>query len=155
MGSKKKAFNLDANTNLTKELSPMIRKKPFEVEVHIEEQGEGILVAQGGDTHGWALFIRDNIVHFTLSLGGKIETIKADKELTEKEGKIIATLNPDGIVELFAGTRKLGSGKVSSLVKEMPIDGLQVGRDEGGTVGDYKDAFDFDGRIKKVRIRLN
>ncbi|MDG1324559.1 MAG: arylsulfatase [Opitutales bacterium] len=155
VGSKKKAFNLDANTNLTKELSPMIRKKPFEVEVHIEEQGEGILVAQGGDTHGWALFIRDNIVHFTLSLGGKIETIKADKELTEKEGKIIATLNPDGIVELFAGTRKLGSGKVSSLVKEMPIDGLQVGRDEGGTVGDYKDAFDFDGRIKKVRIRLN
>ena len=155
VGSKKKAFNLDANTNLTKELSPMIRKKPFEVEVHIEEQGEGILVAQGGDTHGWALFIRDNIVHFTLSLGGKIETIKADKELTEKEGKIIATLNPDGIVELFAGNRKLGSGKVSSLVKEMPIDGLQVGRDEGGTVGDYKDAFDFDGRIKKVRIRLN
>ena len=155
VGSKKKAFNLDANTNLTKELSPMIRKKPFEVEVHIEEQGEGILVAQGGDTHGWALFIRDNVLHFTLSLGGKIETIKADKELTEKEGKIIATLNPDGIVELFAGTRKLGSGKVSSLVKEMPIDGLQVGRDEGGTVGDYKDAFDFDGRIKKVRIRLN
>lgn len=154
VGSKKKAFNLDANTNLTKELSPMIGKKPFEVEVHIEEQGEGILVAQGGDTHGWALFIRDNVLHFTLSLGGKIETIKADKELTEKEGKIIATLNPNGIVELFAGTRKLGSGKVSSLVKEMPIDGLQVGRDEGGTVGDYKDAFDFDGRIKKVRLKI-
>lgn len=155
VGSKKKAFNLDANTNLTKELSPMIRKKPFEVEVHIEEQGEGILVAQGGDTHGWALFIRDNVVHFTLSLGGKIETIKADKELTEKEGKIVATLNLDGIVELFAGKRKMGSGKVSSLVKEMPIDGLQVGRDEGGTVGDYKDAFDFDGKIKKVRIKIN
>ena len=155
VGSKKKAFNLDANTNLTKELSPMIRKRPFEVEVHIEKQGEGILVAQGGDTHGWALFIRDNVVHFTLSLGGKIETIKADKELTEKEGKIVATLNPDGIVELFAGKRKLGSGKVSSLVKEMPIDGLQVGRDEGGTVGDYKDAFDFDGKIKKVRLKIN
>ena len=155
VGSKKKAFNLDANTNLTKELSPMIRKRPFEVEVHIEKQGEGILVAQGGDTHGWALFIIDNVVHFTLSLGGKIETIKADKELTEKEGKIVATLNPDGIVELFAGKRKLGSGKVSSLVKEMPIDGLQVGRDEGGTVGDYKDAFDFDGKIKKVRLKIN
>ena len=43
----------------------------------------------------------------------------------------MATLNPKGIVELFAGKRKLGSGKVSSLVKEMPLDGLQVGRDEG------------------------
>jgi len=155
LGSKKKTFNLDANANLTKELSPMIRKKSFEVEVHIEKQGEGILVAQGGDTHGWVLFVRDNFAHFSLSLGGKIETIKANKKLTEKEGKIVASLNPNGIVELFAGKRKLGSGKVSSLVKEMPIDGLQVGRDEGGTVGDYKDAFDFDGKIKKVRIKIN
>jgi len=56
---------------------------------------------------------------------------------------------------LSSGKRKLGSGKVSSLVKEMPIDGLQVGRDEGGTVGDYKDAFDFNGKIKKVRIKIN
>lgn len=58
-------------------------------------------------------------------------------------------------MELSSGKRKLGSGKVSSLVKEMPIDGLQVGRDEGGTVGDYKDAFDFNGKIKKVRIKIN
>ena len=154
-GSKKKTFNLDANANLTKELSPMIRKKSFEVEVHIEKQGEGILVAQGGDTHGWVLFVRDNFAHFSLSLGGKIETIKANKKITEREGKIVASLNPNGIVELFAGKRKLGRGKVSSLVKEMPIDGLQVGRDEGGTVGDYKDAFDFNGKIKKVRIKIN
>ena len=113
------------------------------------------MVAQGGDTHGWVLFVKDNFAYFSLSLGGKIETIKANKKLTEKEGKIVASLNPNGIVELFAGKRKLGSGKVSSLVKEMPIDGLQVGRDEGGTVGDYKDAFDFDGKIKNVRIKIN
>jgi hypothetical protein len=37
----------------------------------------------------------------------------------------------------------------------MPMDGLQVGRDEGGTVGDYKDAFAFDGKIRKVRIKIN
>ena len=133
----------------------MIAKKPFEVEVHIEKQGEGVLVAQGGDTHGWVLFIKNNIAHFSLSLGGKIETVKAKEKLAEKDGKILATLNSKGIVELSTGKRKLGNGKVSSLVKEMPLDGLQVGRDEGGTVGDYKDAFDFNGKIKKVRIKIN
>ena len=146
---------MNAGTNLTKELSPMIAKKPFEVEVHIEKQGEGVLVAQGGDTHGWVLFIKNNIAHFSLSLGGKIETVKAKEKLAEKDGKILATLNSKGIVELSTGKRKLGNGKVSSLVKEMPLDGLQVGRDEGGTVGDYKDAFDFNGKIKKVRIKIN
>ena len=146
---------MNAGTNLTKELSPMIAKKPFEVEVHIEKQGEGVLVAQGGDTHGWVLFIKNNIAHFSLSLGGKIETVKAKEKLAEKDGKVLATLNSKGIVELSTGKRKLGNGKVSSLVKEMPLDGLQVGRDEGGTVGDYKDAFDFNGKIKKVRIKIN
>ena len=154
-GSKKKAFTLNAGTNLTKELSPMIAKKPFEVEVHIEKQGEGVLVAQGGDTHGWVLFVKDNIAHFSLSLGGKVETVKAKEKLAEKDGKVLATLNSKGIVELSSGKRTLGNGKVSSLVKEMPLDGLQVGRDEGGTVGDYKDAFDFNGKIKKVRIKIN
>ena len=57
-------------------------------------------------------------------------------------------------MELYAGKRKLGGGKLSSLVKEMPVDGLQVGRDEGGTVGDYQDEFAFDGEIKKVKIKI-
>ena len=55
---------MNAGTNLTKELSPMIAKKPFEVEVHIEKQGEGVLVAQGGDTHGWVLFLKDELCPF-------------------------------------------------------------------------------------------
>ena len=49
----------------------------------------------------------------------------------------------------------MGSGKVSSLVKEMPADGLQVGRDEGGTIGNYNDEFAFDGKIKRVKIKIN
>jgi hypothetical protein len=37
----------------------------------------------------------------------------------------------------------------------MPADGLQVGRDEGGTVGEYENAFAFDGKIKRVKIKIN
>ena len=49
---------------------------------------------------------------------------------------------------------QVGGGKLSSLVKSMPVDGLQVGRDEGGTVGDYEDSFAFDGKIKQVKIKI-
>ena len=68
---------------------------------------------------------------------------------------ISVTLNPSGQVEFSAGKRKLSTGKVSSLVKEMPSDGLQVGRDEGGMVGEYDDEFPFDGKIKRVKIKIN
>ena len=124
------------------------------MEVQMGKHGEGVLVAQGGDTHGWVLFVKNNILHFSLSLGGKVETIKANEKLREKDGKVFAKLNAAGMVELFAGKRKIGNGKVSSLVNEMPIDGLQVGRDEGGTVGEYNDVFAFDGKIEKVRIKI-
>ena len=59
------------------------------------------------------------------------------------------------MVNLYSGDRKIGSGPVSGLVKEMPADGLQVGRDEGGMVGGDKESFAFDGKIRKVRIKIN
>ena len=57
-------------------------------------------------------------------------------------------------MELYVGKRNLGRGMVSSLVKEMPQDGLPMGRDKGERVGDDKNAFAFDGEIKKDKIKI-
>ena len=152
--SKKKVFNLEPDANLPSGVAPMVAKKAFEVEIQIGKQGNGILVAQGGDAHGWALSIENKVLRFFVRLNGKMESVDADQKLGDKEMKIQAMLHASGEVELYAGKRKLGRGMVSSLVKEMPQDGLQMGRDEGGRVGEYKDAFAFDGEIKKGRIKI-
>ena len=152
--SKKKVFNLEPDANLPSGVAPMVAKKAFEVEIQIGKQGNGILVAQGGDAHGWALSIENKVLRFFVRLNGKMESVAADQKLGDKEMKIQAMLHASGEVELYAGKRKLGRGMVSSLVKEMPQDGLQMGRDEGGRVGEYKDAFAFDGEIKKGRIKI-
>ena len=153
--SKKKTFNLKPDANLPMGEAPMIAKKAFEVEVQIEKLGNGILVAQGGDTHGWSLFIQEGVIHFIVCLSGKVEEVKATEKLGNKDLKISAQLDSSGEVKLYSGNRKLGNGKVSGLVKEMPADGLQVGRDEGGSVGEDEESFAFDGKIKKVRIKIN
>ena len=152
--SKKKVFNLEPDANLPSGVAPMVAKKAFEVEIQMGKQGNGILVAQGGDAHGWALSIEHKVLRFFIRLNGKMESVDADQKLGDKEMKIQAILHASGEVELYAGKRKLGRGMVSSLVKEMPQDGLQMGRDEGGRVGEYKDAFAFDGEIKKGRIKI-
>ena len=152
--SKKKVFNLEPDANLPSGVAPMVAKKAFEVEIQMGKQGNGILVAQGGDAHGWALSIEHKVLRFFIRLNGKMESVAADQKLGDKEMKIQAILHASGEVELCAGKRKLGRGMVSSLVKEMPQDGLQMGRDEGGRVGEYKDAFAFDGEIKKGRIKI-
>ena len=61
----------------------MIAKKSFEVEVQIEKQGNGILVAQGGDAHGWGFSIEDGISKFFVCLGGKVETVTAKENLEQ------------------------------------------------------------------------
>jgi arylsulfatase len=152
--SKKKVFNLEPDSNLPSGVAPMVAKKAFEVEVQMGKHGNGILVAQGGDAHGWALSIENKVLRFFVRLNGKMESVAAVQKLGDKEMKIQAKLHASGEVELYAGKRTLGRGKVSSLVKEMPQDGLQMGRDEGGRVGEYKDAFAFDGEIKKGRIKI-
>jgi arylsulfatase len=153
--SKKKVFNLESDANLAMGVAPMIAKKAFEVEVQLEKQGNGILVAQGGDAHGWNLFMNKGFAQFTIRVGGKVEKVKASEKLNDSELKLSAKLDSKGEVNLYSGDRKLGSGKVSSLVKEMPADGLQVGKDEGGRVGNYNDEFVFDGKIKRVKIKIN
>ena len=153
--SKKKVFNLKPDANLPMGVAPMIAKKAFEVEVQLEKQGDGILVAQGGDAHGWNLFMNKGFAQFTVRLGGKVEKVKASEKLGSKELRLSAKLDSKGMVNLYSGDRKIGSGTVSGLVKEMPADGLQVGRDEGGMVGGDKESFAFDGKIRKVRIKIN
>ena len=153
--SKKKVFNLKPDANLPMGVAPMVAKKAFEVEVQLEKQGDGILVAQGGDAHGWNLFMNKGFAQFTVRLGGKVEKVKASEKLGSKELRLSANLDSKGMVNLYSGDRKIGSGTVSGLVKEMPADGLQVGRDEGGMVGGDKESFAFDGKIRKVRIKIN
>ena len=153
--SKKKVFNLKPDANLPMGVAPMIAKKAFEVEVQLEKLGDGILVAQGGDAHGWNLFMNKGFAQFTVRLGGKVEKVKASEKLGSKELRLSAKLDSKGMVNLYSGDRTIGSGPVSGLVKEMPADGLQVGRDEGGMVGGDKESFAFDGKIRKVRIKIN
>lgn len=153
--SKKKVFTLKPDANLPIGLAPMIAQKAFDVEVQIEKMGNGILVAQGGDAHGWVLALKDGILHFFIRLNGKMEKVSADQKLDKKDLKLLAKLNSSGDLILYAGNRIIGKGKISSLVKQMPLDGLQVGKDESGLVGDYKNTFVFDGKIKRVKIKIN
>ena len=83
----------------------MIAQKAFEVEVRIEKPGNGILVAQGGDAHGWGLSLENGILRFFVCLNGKVETVTAKEKLSAKDLKVMAKLNSSGEVELHAGTR--------------------------------------------------
>lgn len=152
--SKKKRFVLKSDATQSQSESPMVKDVPFSIDVQLQEPGtQGVLVAQGGSSAGYVLYQKDGKLIFAVRRGGKLSSVTGT--LPADVGEINSTLNADGRVVVKSGGRFLFEGNVAGLLDSMPIDGLQVGRDDGGIVGDYDADFGFDGKIKRVVITLH
>lgn len=153
--SKKKTFKLSDEATLSQNEAPMIRDRGFSVAIKLAAVGtQGVLVAQGGTAAGYAVYQKNGKVWFALRRGGEIYSVGG--ALPNDAKSVIISLTQEGAVTIFTDDRLLVSGNVSGPVATMPIDGLQVGRDEAGHVGDYgaTDEFPYDGVIEQVRIKL-
>jgi arylsulfatase len=153
--SKKKNFKLKADADLPQNKSPMIRDKAFTITIKLASAGtEGVLVAQGGSAAGYALYVKDGKLWFAQRRQGKIFSISG--QLPVSSERLVCQLTRKGAVTVRSGGRLLLSGDVPGTQDTMPLDGLQVGRDVAGHVGDYgvTDEFPYDGKIEQVQIRI-
>ncbi len=53
-----------------------------------------------------------------------------------------------------ADGRSILNGKFPSLIKAMPVDGLHVGTDTGGLVGNYPADFRYNGELESILVEL-
>ncbi len=154
VGAAQRRFQLKQGDKLAREESPRLRGAGFTLTVQIEQPAaSGVLVAQGGSAEGFALYLRDGEVCFALRRQGKLNVVKAKAPLGSKPVTISASLSPQGRVSLAVGNEEIGAGK-AELLTRMPVDGLEVGRDERGAVGEYTAPFPFDGKISQVTLEL-
>ena len=61
----------------------------------------------------------------------------------------------DGRVSVRCEGDELLSGKLEGVLETMPLDGLQVGRDLAGNVGEYDGDFPYDGTIEEVVLTID
>ena len=158
--SKETRFDLNGDGELSRKEAPYVPGNGFTVEVTLEELGtEGVLVAQGGSARGWALYQGKNGEHskvtFRIRSGNGEGSAVSLGRVPKNTKTITAVLFSDGRVRFkFNGKYRGGRSSTTPVVDRMPIDGLQVGRDEGGLVGDYGKHNAYDGEIKSVVIEL-
>ena len=81
-------------------------------------------------------------------------TIVDENSLPEGPIEIRATLDKMGTMILSVNGKMVASGQADGALASMPGDGLQVGRDKGGAVGDYRSPFAFKGTIEKAKVEL-
>lgn len=154
IGSDASRFELSPNDVLTRVVAPAVEGKAVKVTAHIVRPGDGVLVAQGGSADGYALYVEDGRPHFAVRRGGALTVAAAERSLPENGATVTATLEKDGRVTLRLDGDPVARDKAQGAMRRMPVDGLEVGRDAGGQVGTYGEAFPFEGTIERIIIEL-
>lgn len=155
-GSPDRRFELKGGTDLPRGKAPKVVNKSLSLTVVVSKSADdGVLVAHGGTAHGYALYMKSGKLTFAVRRNGQLSTVAATESLPAAPVEITASLSKQGDVILTANKLTLGSGKVEGLLVSQPVDGLQVGRDEKGAVGDYEAPFAYKGQIDRVTIEVD
>lgn len=114
---------------------------------------DGVIVAQGASSHGWSLFLRRGQVHFALTRKGERTVIPTGLQLAGPS-RVLATLRKNGEVRVAVDDAPPLVARVPGALLSQPQDGLQVGQDTQGAVGDYAVPFPLQGTVSEVTIEL-
>ena len=124
-------------------------EKPAETGGH-----DGVLVAQGGTSHGWALHVWKGTLRFVTRHGGTLTMVDSNKPFPKEAVTVHASLAKNGAVTLKVNGNVIAEGKTPGPMKDMPVDGLEVGEDRNGAVGRYPANQKFPGKIFGVKVQL-
>ncbi len=147
--SKKKKFSLKAGDDLPAEKAPFVEKKAFQFYAAVTpaKSADGVLLAQGGTAHGWAVYVKGGKLNLATRHGGKLTVIAAKSPAPTKPFKLEGQLAKNGAVTLRIDGKPVAQGSTPGPLSSMPLDGLQVGRDLKGAVGEYDEPFAYPGKL--------
>jgi arylsulfatase len=154
--SAKRSFDLKDGDKLTGAERPDVGGRAFEIVAELGPKiGDGVIVAQGGTTHGYTLFIEKDHLAFGFRRDGTLAIVKASAPMTPGPGTVTASLAKDGSVVMLWKDQKVAEGKVAGPLRATPQEGMQVGQDLGSAVANYPVPFRFGGDIRRVLLKLS
>ncbi len=109
----------------------------------------GVILAQGGQSRGYALYLDGGRLCFAVS-GSR--PIKAEDKLPDGWVSVKAELTRDKGMALSVDGKTVVAGTAKALISGMPADGLQIGADAISPVGDYEVNNPFKGLIRRVSV---
>ncbi len=126
--------------------------KPITVEAWVTTtQPNGVVIARGGPSAGFALSIQEGRPNFHVRAGGALATANGKKRIVGGWHHLVGVLNNDKSMKLYVDGELAGEATAKSLIERDPAQGMEVGADIGGSVGDYT-VDSFTGIIDEVRL---
>lgn len=116
------------------------------------QQQDGVIVAQGGLAHGYALYVQDGELFFAMRRNNALTTVSGGK-IGEGRHRVTATLTKTGELGLALDGRTPATAKAAGPIALTPADGLDVSADRGASVGPYAAPNSFAGTIEAVSLK--
>jgi hypothetical protein len=153
--------------------APKLLNRPHSITASVElmDGEEGVLVAQGGNTGGFSLFVKDHRLHYTHNyVGSQQFHLTSDAALSPGKHELRYEFEPSGKPDLAQGKGSPGKaqlyvdGKLAGQLQlpvTMPMsmglgEGLSVGRDEGSAVSsEYAPPFAFNGTLRTITVDVS
>jgi len=153
-------------THLPEGTAPNVKNKSHSITVDVaipKEGAEGVLLAMGGDTSGYVLYIKDNKLIYEYNYFNFERYTAKSTELPSGKVQLKMDFQYDGGGEgkggtatLYVNGKKAGEGRIKKTVPvRYGIDTFDVGMDQNSPVSfAYKTPNKFTGKIEKVTIDL-
>ncbi len=114
--------------------------------------GDGVLVAHGGGSLGYSLYLEGGRPHFSVRNEGLLMTVAGKTKLpTGRPVHVAGVLDADGKLSLYVDGKRVASAEGHFIVRK-PSDGLTIGADSGSAVGKYEPPMPFEGELTDIRV---
>ena len=116
------------------------------------EAADGVVVSQGGGSHGFSLYLKDGVPQFALRSQGKLSVVSGKEKLALGEwAHLLGVLNARGEIHLRVNGKDVGMAK-SGPIAAKPFDKMEVGDDSSNRVAEYGAATAWRGLIEDMRV---
>jgi arylsulfatase A-like enzyme len=150
-----KKFILKPDSRLKGAKAPKVSGNRIRVSAEVAAGGkDGVLIAHGGAAVGYSLNIANGKPVFDVRFRSELFSIAGKSDIPSGRVQLVAELGPDGAMSLSVGGKSVAHGKVSSALPSEPVDGLEVGLDDNGNVGNYQGNFVFRGTIHSAIVEV-
>lgn len=149
-------FNLKNGDTYNRWSSPPVEGRLFSIRGTIEASGDGVLIAQGGNLDGFALYLQGGNLHFVMRNNRKLTVARDEQPFPLNQPiKILAELRRDLNLALTVDGREVAAVESPGLLQRRPEEGLSVGFDQRPSlVGSYRNDNHFQGSFKDLQLRV-
>jgi hypothetical protein len=134
--------------------APLILNRALTITATFDTQDDkdGVIIAQGGLVHGYALYVENGELWFALRRLSVLTRVSGGK-VSAGPQSVTATLSKAGELALARNGNAPARARAAGTITVQPLEGLDIGADRGAPVGPYKIPNAFGGTIEMVSLK--